>query len=145
MKNIIIIEKTNKKERLSKSIMDTTMPADIAWALSLVDLTRWYMWAMSNANLATINELEQTSIKKYWRHARQMKWELDYLYNCILAAAIFVWYLHEIYNIEKVIKNIKVRQDIIWEWMSYFFIKLYKYNQFWKMDGKDISDAIKRV
>lgn len=42
----------------------------------------------------------------------QVKLELDYLYNWILALAIFIRYLYRADNNEKVIENIKAKQDI---------------------------------
>ena len=78
---MIIEEKTRKKEALSEGIADTTAPAEVALASSLVDLAGKYMCAMSNANMDTTKKLGLTSIKKYWRRARQVEIELDWLHN----------------------------------------------------------------
>ena len=39
MKDVIILKKTKKKEKLSESLADTTALAEVAWALSHVNLT----------------------------------------------------------------------------------------------------------
>ena len=39
----------------------------------------------------------------------------------------------------------RVRQDIDSEWESFFLDQLYRSIQYWKMDGKDISDTAKLV
>ena len=38
MKNVIIFEKDRKKEKLSEGIVDKTVLAKVAWALSLFNL-----------------------------------------------------------------------------------------------------------
>ena len=65
MKDVIILEKAREKEKLSKGIADTTAPVEIAWVLSLVDLTGRYNWAMSNTNLDAAKKLGLTDMKKY--------------------------------------------------------------------------------
>ena len=65
MKDVIIEEKARKKERLSEGIANTTTPAEVAWALSPIDLAGKYMWAMSNANMDAVKKLGLTNIKKY--------------------------------------------------------------------------------
>ena len=65
MKDVIILEKARKKKMLLESIADTTVQAEMAWVLSLIDLARRYNWAMSNADLDAVKELRLTNIKKY--------------------------------------------------------------------------------
>ena len=65
IKDVIIEEKARKKEGLSEGIVNTTMPAEVARASSPVDLTRKYMWVISNANIDAAKKLGLTSIKKY--------------------------------------------------------------------------------
>ena len=62
---MIISEKAREEEMLSKGIADTTVPAEVAQLLSLLDFARRYNWAMSNANLDEIKKLGLTGIKKY--------------------------------------------------------------------------------
>lgn len=57
-------------------------------------------------------KLKLINIKKYKRCDRQVELELNYLYNWNLILIILIKYLHEIYNNEKMIENIKTRQDI---------------------------------
>ena len=64
---------------------------------------------MSNINLNLAKELRITSIKKYWRHTGQFEMELDWLYDWILALAIFVRHLHDVYNNEKVTENMNIK------------------------------------
>ena len=65
MKDVIVIEKAREKKRLSKGIADTTAPAVMAWASSLIDLAGRYIWAMNNADLDAAKELGLIGIKKY--------------------------------------------------------------------------------
>lgn len=64
IKDMIIWEMTRKKKRLSKSIADTIVAAEIAQTLSYVDLAKKYIWAISNANLDAAKKLGPTGIKK---------------------------------------------------------------------------------
>ena len=77
MKDMIIEEKAREKERLSKNIANTTAPVELAQALSSINFTRKYIWAISDADMDAAKELELTSIKKYWRCTRQVEMELD--------------------------------------------------------------------
>ena len=65
MKEVIIIEKTKKKKELSEGIANTTALAEMAQALSLIDLARKYMWVIGNADLNAAKKLGLTNIKKY--------------------------------------------------------------------------------
>ena len=65
MMDVIIEEKAREKKRLSDSITDTTALAELTQALRPADLTRKYMWAMSNVYLDVVKELGLTSMKKY--------------------------------------------------------------------------------
>ena len=100
---------------------------------------------MSNTNLDAAQERELTDIKKYQRQAGQVKMKLDWLHDWIPALAIFVRYSRRMYNNKEVTKNMKVKQNIDWEQMSSFFVQLYGFIQYWKLDGKDISDTAKLV
>ena len=112
MKDVIIKEKAMKKERLLESITDTTAPAEVAQALSLIDLAGKYIWVMSNANMDAAKKLGLTDIKKYRRRAGQVERELDWLYDWIPALATFVRHSRSVYNNEKVTQNMNVRRDI---------------------------------
>ena len=112
IKDVIIEEKAREKEELSESIVDTTAPAKMIQASSFVDLAEKYMWAISNANLDAAKELGLIGIKKYWRYARQVEIELDWLHDWISVLATFVKHSRRVYDNEKVTKNINIRQDI---------------------------------
>ena len=112
MKNVIIKKKVREKEGLSEGIVDKIAPAEVARALSPVDLAWEYMWAMNNANINAAKKLGVTGIKKYWSHAGQGEIELDWLYDWISVLATFVKYSHRVYNNEEVTKYMNVRQDM---------------------------------
>ncbi len=42
MKDVIILEKAKKEEILSKGIVNMTVPAEVAWVSSPIDLARRY-------------------------------------------------------------------------------------------------------
>lgn len=63
IKDIILLKKAQEEEKLSKCIVETTLPAKMARASSLVDLARIYKWAMSNVNLDIAEKLGLTDIK----------------------------------------------------------------------------------
>ena len=109
MKDVIIEERTKEKEKLLKSIMETTALAEMAQVLSLIDLAKKYIWAISNIDIDTAKKLRLTGIKKYWRRVRQVKIELYWLNDWIPALATFVRHLHRVYNNKKVTKNMNVR------------------------------------
>ena len=83
------------------------------------------MWAMSNIDINAAKELGLTSIKKYWRRARQVEIELDWLHNWIPALATFVRHLRKMYDNEEVTKNINARQDIDSKWVLSFYVQLH--------------------
>ena len=112
MKDVIIEEKTREKEGLSDDIADITATAEVAQALSPVDLTGKYMWAMSNANIDAVKELGLTGIKKYQRRAGQVEIEFDWLHNWISVLATFVRHSRRMYKNDEMTKNMNVRQDI---------------------------------
>lgn len=58
IKDLIILNKIRKKEKLSVSITDTIMLAEIAWALRLYNLVGKDKWAINNIDLDTANKLE---------------------------------------------------------------------------------------
>ena len=58
-------EKAKEKEGYLEGITDTTVLAEVARASSFVDLTRKYIWAMSNADLEAAKKLGLIDIKKY--------------------------------------------------------------------------------
>ena len=64
MNNIIITQKTRKKEGLSKSIVDITVLAEVAQSISVVDLIGKYICTVNNVDLNTAKKLGLTSIKK---------------------------------------------------------------------------------
>ena len=125
MKDGIILEKAREKKELSRSIVDTIAPAEVAWALSPVNLAGRYTWAISNADLDEANELGLTGIKKYWWRTGQVEMELDWLYDWIPALATFVKYLCRRYDNKEVTENMKVRQDIGPKWVSSLFVQLH--------------------
>lgn len=128
MKDVIILEKVREKKKLSKSIIDTTAQAKLAWTLSLVDLARRYKWAMSNVNLDVTKELGLTGIQKYQRCVDQVKMELDWLHDWIFAQTTFVKHSRRVYDNDKVTELMKVRQDIDPKWVLFFFVP-----QFWSI------------
>lgn len=65
IKNIIILKKARKKEKLLECIADIIIVAKVTHALSLIDLAWRYKWVMSNADLNTVKKLELTRVKKY--------------------------------------------------------------------------------
>ena len=81
---------------------------EMAQTLSPINFIGKYIWAMSNADLDTAKKLELTSIKKYWRRARQVEIKLNWLYNRISILATFVRYSNKIYNNEEVTKNMNI-------------------------------------
>ena len=62
---MIIEKKAKKKKGLSENIADTIALAEMAQALSLVDLAEKYIWAMSNTDIDAAKEMGLTNIKKY--------------------------------------------------------------------------------
>ncbi len=101
---------------------------------------------MSNVDIDAAKELGLTRVQKYWRRAGQVEMELDWLHDWIPALATFVRHLRRVYDNKEVGQNISVRRDIDPEWVLFFFIvQLHRSIQYWKMDGKDISDATKLV
>ena len=62
---MIIIEKPNKKEKLSKSIANITALAKMARTLSLFNLVQRYIWTMSNIDLDAVKKLRVIGINKY--------------------------------------------------------------------------------
>lgn len=81
MKDFIILEKVSKKEKLLEGIADTITLAELAQALSPVDLTRKYMLVMSNANVNAAKNLKLIGIKEYQRRSGQVEIELVLLYD----------------------------------------------------------------
>ena len=65
MKDVIILEKTRGKKKLSKGPADTIALAKMALALSLIDLAWRYKWAISKADIETAKQLGLIGIKKY--------------------------------------------------------------------------------
>ena len=81
MKNIIILEKTKEKKKLSNFFIDITAVAEVIQILSSVDFAWKYRWAMNKADIDKAKKLEQTGIKKYWRYINQVEIELNWLYD----------------------------------------------------------------
>lgn len=65
MKDVIILEKVRKKEKLSESRVDITILLEVAQILSPIDLARRYKYVMSNADIDTAKELGLIEVKKY--------------------------------------------------------------------------------
>lgn len=65
--------KNMEREKLSRSIADTTTKADVAWILSPTNFAWGYKWAMRNADLDEIRKLGVTGVKKYWKLISQVK------------------------------------------------------------------------
>lgn len=80
---------------------------------------------MSNINLDAAKELRLTGIKKCWKRAGQVEIELYWLHDWILALAIFVRQSYKKYDNEKVIENMKIRQNINPKYVTSFFIQLH--------------------
>ena len=58
--------------------MDKTLPAEVAWASSIIVLARRYKWAISNVDFNVAKEQGLTGIEKYWRYdVDQVEIELD--------------------------------------------------------------------
>lgn len=66
---------------MSENIINTTILTKVAQELSLINLTRRYIYTMSNVDLDAAKKQRLTSIKKYWKCTGQIKLELDYLYD----------------------------------------------------------------
>lgn len=111
-KNIIILGRVRKKEKLSKNITETTTLAEMPWVSSYINFAWRYRWSMSNVNLDVVKKLKLTGIEKYWKCASQVEMELDWLHNWIFALATFVRHSRGLYNNEKLTKNMKIRQNI---------------------------------
>ena len=109
MKGMDIEEKARKKKELLKGITDTTALAKVAQALSPVDFARKYMWAISNINIDVAKQLGLLGIKKYLRRTRQIKTELNWLHDWILAIATFVRHSLRVYNNKEVTKNMNAK------------------------------------
>ena len=62
---MIIEEKVREQKKWLKNNVNRIMPVESAHALSSIDLTRKYMWAMSSTNQDATKKLGLTSIKKY--------------------------------------------------------------------------------
>ena len=60
-----------------KDISDITTQTEVVQVLSFMNFAGRYIWAMNNADLDTIKILGLTSIKKYLKHAGQVKLKLD--------------------------------------------------------------------
>ncbi len=71
--------------------------------------------------------------------------EVDWLYDWIFTLATFMRHSRRVYDNEKVIENMKVKQNIDPEWGTSFFIQLYESIQCWKIDGKNLANAAKLV
>lgn len=67
---------------------------------------------MSNVDLDIGKKLRQTNIKKYWKYTSQVKMELDWLYDWILALSTFVRHSHRGYDHKNMTENMKIKQDI---------------------------------
>ncbi len=65
MKDIIVLEKDKKKEKLLIDIMDKTILAEVAWVSNLNNFDWRYKWAISNVDLDIAKKLRQTGIRKY--------------------------------------------------------------------------------
>lgn len=74
MKNIIILEKTKKKEKLSKDPTDTIAQAKMAQALRPINLTQRYKWAMSKADIETAKKLGLTEVKNHRKYTAKLRW-----------------------------------------------------------------------
>lgn len=80
-KDVIILEKTREKEKLSEGPVDTTASAKIAQASSSIDLAWKYGKAISKFDIEAAKKLGPTGVKNYWRRAGQVEIELDWLYD----------------------------------------------------------------
>ena len=65
MKDVIILEKTREKEKLSEGPADTTAPGKVARESCSVDFAWRYGWAMSKADIERTKKLELTGVKNY--------------------------------------------------------------------------------
>lgn len=63
MNNLILLEKTREKEKISDDIVDTNMLVEVASMSSLIDLTWKYKWAISNTDVNATNKPRLTRFK----------------------------------------------------------------------------------
>lgn len=81
--------------------------------LSLIDFNNKYIQAISNADIDAAKNLGLTSVKKYKKHAGQIKEKVNGLYrNWLLAFALFLKYSQSTHDIEKVTENKKIRGEV---------------------------------
>lgn len=59
------MKKIKKEEKLLEDIINITPSADIAQAITSVDLTLKHQWLISNANLDIAKKLGLTKVNKY--------------------------------------------------------------------------------
>lgn len=77
IKDVIILEKTKKKEKLSIDIADITTLVKMAQVLSLVNFARKYIWSINNTNIDVTKKLRLTDIKKYKKYINQIEKKVD--------------------------------------------------------------------
>lgn len=65
MQNVIILKKKSKNKKLSTSIEETTMSAEVVQALSPFDFIRKYKRTINNIDIDKANELGLTVIINY--------------------------------------------------------------------------------
>ena len=97
IKDVIILEKAKGEKELSQSIANRSGSTKIDQVLSLVNLAKKYLWAISNVNLNITEKLELISINKYLRHAKHVEIELDWLYDWMSVLATFMRHLNRVY------------------------------------------------
>lgn len=81
---------------------------------------------MSNVDIDPIKKLGLIGVKKYWRRVSHIEMKLDWLYDWILVLTTFIKDSRKVYNNKEVSQNISVKQAIDSEWVSSFFIQLYR-------------------
>ena len=147
MKNVTISKKSSEKEeKLVVRNADKILLAKVGKTSSPIDLDGKYMWAISNVDIDMVRDLGLTGIRKHWRLAGQIEKVVNGLHrNQIPALATFVKHSQKAYNNEKVIENMKIRQDIDTEWASSLFVQLHGSIHCQKMDRKDIANVTKLV
>ena len=147
MKDVIILKKALEKEgQLVVRNANKIALTEFGRTLSSIDLDSKYIRAISNVDIDAPRNLGLTDIKRYWKLAGQIEKEVNELHkDWIPAFAIFVKHSWKMHDNEKVTENMKIRRDIDPRWALSLFVQLYESIYYWKMDGKDITDATKLV
>ncbi len=145
MKDVIAVAEKGG-ELLAMENADKTAIAEIAKVSSTINLGSKHSWAISTGDMNAVGDLRLTGIKKYWRRPGQISDKVDWLHkDWIPTLGAFVKHSQRTHNNEEVNENMIIRRKIDSKSASSFFVHLYRPIHYWKIDDKDIADAIKLV